>query len=144
MTQSTDARGVKTTFAEFDMLNRVKRITFNDGTPQVTYSYDQARTGFFNNGFVTRIETAEGDPVLRPNTPATFTEFDYNQMGLVANHRQSVDSQVYALEYGYNLSGQLPTMKYPVLYRRTMMQTVGKPKSPTQQERTLVGRSIWV
>jgi YD repeat-containing protein len=113
LAESTDARGVKTTFAEFDPLNRLKRVTFSDGTPQVTYTYDQARTGVFNIGFVTRIETAAGDPVLRPNTPATSTEFDYDQMGRVVKHRQGVDSQVYALEYAYNLAGQPTTMKYP-------------------------------
>jgi YD repeat-containing protein len=69
LTEGTDAKGVKTTFATYDTLNRIKVITFSDGTPQVTYTYDQARSGFFNNGALTRVETAQGG-ALRPNTPA--------------------------------------------------------------------------
>lgn len=108
-----DANGVTTTFAEYDTLNRIKRITYSDGTPQVTYTYDQARSGQFNNGKLTRVETAAGDAVLRPNTPATASEFDYDQMGRMVKHRQWIGADQYDLEYGYNLAGQLTTQKYP-------------------------------
>jgi hypothetical protein len=47
-----DARGVRTTFA-YDGLNRVSSVTYTGETgfqtPTVTYTYDQARTGFYNN-----------------------------------------------------------------------------------------------
>ncbi len=107
-----DARGVKTTFG-YDGLNRVLSVTFTDGTPQITYTYDQARTGFFNHGALTRVETLQGDATLRPDTPATATEFDYDKMGRVVKHRQTIGTQTYALEYGYNLAGQLTSEKYP-------------------------------
>ena len=113
LTEGTDARGVKTTFAEYDTLNRVKKITYSDGTPQVTYTYDQARSGFFNNGALTRVETAAGVAPARPNTPATAAEFDYDLMGRPVKHRQTIDTQAYNLEYGYNLAGQLTSEKYP-------------------------------
>jgi RHS repeat-associated protein len=112
LTEGTDARGVKTTFSTYDTLNRIKVITFSDGTPQVTYTYDQARSGFFNNGVLTRVETAQGG-ALRPNTPATVAEFDYDLMGRVVKHRQTIDTQQYNIEYGYNLAGQLTSEKYP-------------------------------
>ena len=111
VSEGTDARGVKTTFA-YDGLNRVQSVTFSDGTPQITYSYDQARTGFFNKGALTRVETADGG-TARPDTPATATEFDYDKMGRVTAHRQSIGAQTYTLEYGYNLAGQMTSEKYP-------------------------------
>lgn len=106
-----DARGVKTTFA-YDGLNRVSTVNFTDGTPAVTYTYDQARTGFYNLGALTRVETADGG-TARPDTPATATEFDYDLMGRAAKHRQSIGTQTYNLEYGYNIAGQLTSEKYP-------------------------------
>lgn len=112
MTEVTDARGVKTNFVEFDGLNRIKKITFSDGTPQILYTYDQARTGFFNKGALTRIETADGG-TNRPDTPATATEFDYDSMGHVKHHRQFIGTQTYNFEYVYNLAGQLISEKYP-------------------------------
>jgi YD repeat-containing protein len=43
-----DARGTNTHFS-YDTLNRLESITYTDGTPTVTYDYDEARAGFFNN-----------------------------------------------------------------------------------------------
>jgi RHS repeat-associated protein len=106
-----DSRGIKTTFG-YDGLNRVETVTYSDDTPAVTYTYDQARTGFFNKGALTRVETALGG-ATRPDTPATATEFDYDLMGRVKKHRQSIGTQTYNLEYGYNLAGQLTSKKYP-------------------------------
>ena len=65
-------------------------------------------TGYFNNGALTKVEAAEVS-----NTPATSTEFDYDKMGRVVKHRNSIGSQSYNLEYGYNLAGQLTSEKYP-------------------------------
>lgn len=107
-----DARGVKTEFIEYDGLNRVKEIRYSDGTPTVKYHYDQARTGFFNSGAITKVETV---PVTNspPETLATATEFDYDLMGQVKKHRQWIAGQQYDLEYVYNLAGQLTSEKYP-------------------------------
>ncbi len=110
--EGIDARGVKMTLS-YDGLNRIQSITYSDSTPAVTYTYDQARTGFFNKGELTRIETAAGDPVLRPDTPATATEFDYSNMKQVRLQRQIIGDQTYNLEYNHNLAGQLISEKYP-------------------------------
>lgn len=109
--EGVDARGVKTSFV-YDGLNRVTSVTFTDDTPTVTYTYDQARTGFYNNGALTRVETASG-ATARPETLSTATEFDYDKMGRVVKHRQAIGTQTYSLEYGYNLAGQLTSEKYP-------------------------------
>ncbi len=56
---------------------------------------------------MTRVETA-----ATAHTPSTATEFDYDAMGRVKHHRQ-IGAQVYPMEYGYNLAGQLTSEKYP-------------------------------
>lgn len=112
LTEGTDARGVKTTFA-YDGLNRVQSVSFSDDTPKVNYIYDQARTGFFNKGTLTKIETVQNPSNPRPDTPDTATEFDYDLMGRLKAHRQTIGTQTYNLEYSYNLAGQLTSEKYP-------------------------------
>ncbi len=106
-----DARGVNAHFT-YDDLNRVSTVTFSDGTPKITYFYDQEREGFYNKGALTRVETADGG-TARPDTTTTATEFDYDKMGRVVKHRQSIGNQTYNLEYAYNLAGQLISEKYP-------------------------------
>jgi RHS repeat-associated protein len=111
--EGVDARGVKTKFS-YDGANRVKTVVFENETggattPNITYTYDQARTGFFNKGALTRVETA----AVGEQTPATATEFDYDLMGRVKKQRQSIGAQVYNLEYAYNLVGQLVSTTYP-------------------------------
>jgi len=111
LTEGIDARGVKTTIS-YDGVNRVSSVTYTGETgyqtPSVTYTYDQARSGYFNAGALTRVETAAvGD------TPATATEFDYDLMGRARKHRQWIAGQQYDIEYTYNLAGQLTSEKYP-------------------------------
>ena len=111
LSEGVDARGVKTTFS-YDGLNRVAGVAYTGEpgyqTPSVTYTYDQARSGFFNTGALTKVETAAvGD------TPATASELDYDLMGRVRKHRQWVAGQQYDIEYTYNLAGQLTSEKYP-------------------------------
>lgn len=111
LSEGIDARGVKTSIS-YDGLNRIQSVTYTGETgyqtPTVTYTYDQARSGYFNAGALTRVETAAvGD------TPATATEFDYDLMGRARKHRQWIAGQQYDLEYTYNLAGQLTSEKYP-------------------------------
>lgn len=110
--ESIDARGVKTEFKVYDTLNRIKEIEFSDGTPKVTYTYDQARTGHFNHGALTRVETAAGG-ASRPEIMTTATEYDYDLTGSVVKQRQTIGAETYNLEYAYNLAGQLTSQKYP-------------------------------
>ena len=111
LTDGFDARGVRTQFI-YDGLNRVKNVNYSgetgNTTPNVTYYYDQARSGYYNNGALTRVET-----LASVDAPTTATEFDYDLMGRAVKHRQYIGLQTYALEYGYNLAGQLTSEKYP-------------------------------
>jgi RHS repeat-associated protein len=111
LTEGIDARGVKTTLS-YDGLNRISTVSYSGETgyqtPAVNYFYDQARAGFFNKGALTRVETAAAG-----DTPSTATEFDYDLMGRIRKHRQSIGTQTYNLEYAYNLAGQLISETYP-------------------------------
>jgi len=117
LTDGYDARGVRTQFT-YDGLNRVKTATFtgevNNQTPTVTYSYDSASSGYFNNGRLTKVETASTS-----TAPTTSQIYDYDLMGRVSKQQQSIGAngtiaaQTYTLEYAYNLAGQLISEKYP-------------------------------
>jgi YD repeat-containing protein len=116
LTDAYDARGVHSQFY-YDGLNRISSATYSDGTPNVTYTYDQARSDVNSNPYqnknrLTRIETAVGG-TTRPDTPSTATEFDYDKTGQVKAQRQIIGTQIYNLGYTYNLAGQLMTETYP-------------------------------
>lgn len=110
--EGTNARGVKGTFT-YDTLNRVKTVTFTGEsgyqTPNITYTYDEERTGFFNKGQLTKVETASGGLEI----PATAHILDYDLMGRIKKQTQTVGMNSYVLEYGYNLAGQIISEKYP-------------------------------
>jgi RHS repeat-associated protein len=115
--KGVDARGVVTNLTHYDGMRRIRQVSYSDGTPTVTYTYDQARNAgvgnpYLNKGRLTRIETADGG-TNRPETPATATEFDYDKMGQAVAQRQSIGNQTYNLSYGYNLGGQLISQTYP-------------------------------
>jgi RHS repeat-associated protein len=112
LTEAKDARGVKSTFF-YDGLNRIEKIEFSDDTPTVNYYYDESRSGYFNKGALTRVRTVPNTANPRPDTPDTATEFDYDNMGHIRLHRQWIGSQLYNLEYVYNVAGQLTSEKYP-------------------------------
>jgi RHS repeat-associated protein len=105
--ESFDARGVRTGFI-YDTLNRVKEITYSDGTPTVTYTYDTATPGYYNRGHLQRVVTAATGSV-----PETSQTYNYDRMGRVANHQQSIGTNVYTLAYAYNFAGSLKSLTYP-------------------------------
>ncbi|MBA2335854.1 MAG: RHS repeat protein, partial [Blastocatellia bacterium] len=113
LAEGFDARGVKTTFG-YDGLNRVKTVAYTGETgyqtPTATYTYDEAETGFHNNARLTKVQTAANATY---GTPETIQNYDYDKVGQVVKHVQSIGNQTYPLEYGYNLAGQLVSEKYP-------------------------------
>ncbi len=108
-----DARGVKTTLG-YDGLNRVFTVTYSGEsgyqTPTVTYTYDQPETGTYNKGKLTKVETAD---VPSYGTPATIHNYRYDKAGQVIKHTQSIGSETYLQQYGYNLVGQMTSQTYP-------------------------------
>ena len=118
LSESIDALGVKTTF-EYDGLNRTKSLTYtgetNYYTPKTIYNYDEARndaTGnaYFNKGRLTSVKTELN---ANQGTPETIHTYDYDKVGQIVNHNQSIGNQSYNLQYGYNLAGQVISEKYP-------------------------------
>jgi RHS repeat-associated protein len=115
LTETIDARGVKATYA-YDELNRVSSVTYTGEsgyqTPQLTYTYDEIHSGYYNKGRVTKVKTAAVS-VTGQSTPETIQNFDYDKLGQIVNHTQSIGSQSYSLQYTYNLAGQLISETYP-------------------------------
>jgi len=107
VTDAYDARQINTHIS-YDGLNRVSLVTYSDSTPAVNYTYDQARSGFFNQGRLTTVTTAAAG-----QTPSTTNEFDYERVGRVAGQRQKIGTATYPLSYGYNLAGLLLSERYP-------------------------------
>jgi YD repeat-containing protein len=107
VTDAYDARQINTHIG-YDGLNRALQITYSNATPTVNYTYDQPRSGFFNQGRLTTVTTAAVG-----QTPSTIQEFDYERLGRVASQRQKIDAATYALAYGYNLAGLLLSERYP-------------------------------
>jgi RHS repeat-associated protein len=116
LTKGVDARGVKTLF-DYDGLNRVKWVKYEGetgyATPRVDYTYDEERVAsppFSNKGRLTTVQTAAN---ATQGTPETKQIYDYDNVGQVVNHTQTIGNQSYNLTYGYNLAGQLTSEKYP-------------------------------
>jgi RHS repeat-associated protein len=107
ITDAYDARQINT-HVSYDGLNRPLQLTYSNGSPAVDYTYDQARTGFFNQGALTTVTTAAVG-----QTPSTTQEFDYERLGRVAGQRQKIGAATYALSYSYNLAGLLLSERYP-------------------------------
>lgn len=112
MTDFYDAREVHT-HLEYDGLNRVTGITYTGQTaptqtPAVTYIYDQLHTGFYNKGRITEVRTA-----ATANAPVTIQAYDYDKLGRVKSHSQTVGGNIYTTAYGYNIAGWLTSQTYP-------------------------------
>ena len=108
LTSTYDARNVQTQF-RYDNLNRIYQVNFSDGTPTVTNKYDQDRgPTYFNKGRVTEALTAATAAI-----PATGQLYDYDLMGRVVHHDQTVGAQSYSMSYQYNLRGGLTSQTYP-------------------------------
>ncbi|MGH9914584.1 MAG: hypothetical protein ACRD63_04760, partial [Pyrinomonadaceae bacterium] len=104
VTDSFDARGVQTHIL-YDGVNRPVQISYSDGTPSVTNTYDQPRSGFSNNGRLTRVETTA--------VTATAEEYDYDLMGRAVKYRQIIAGSSFETGYTYDQLGQLVSERYP-------------------------------
>ncbi len=107
VTDSYDARNVHT-HVDYDGLNRARSVTYSDATPAATYTYDEAHTNYFNQDRLTKVETAETS-----TAPATAQAFDYDLMGRVAGHSQTIGASIYPTGYSYNLVDEMTTETYP-------------------------------
>ena len=93
---------VSITYA-YDELNRVQTRTYNDGTPNVTYSYDDPGVAY-SKGQLAKVSSSMSE--------TKYGEFD--ALGRIKQSQQTTNGQTYpAMSYTYGLAGNLKTETYP-------------------------------
>ena len=106
----TDARGITTRYSGYDALNRPSTIAYTkvvnsvdvpEGTPTVTWSYDQDFKGALSGVSVTK-------------DSATYsTAYTHDAVGRISASTQNVASIPYTFSYKYSLADRLEEMTYP-------------------------------
>ena len=96
---------VTTEWAVHDGLNRPTTITYSDGTPQTSYTYDTAQNGRGLLGSVTA--------GVVPNLISVTRYTNYDKLGRVTSSQQETGGQTYSFGYTYDRAGNLRTMTLP-------------------------------
>jgi len=100
-----DARSITTTNS-YDALNRVTGVTYSNGDPSVSYTYDQSAClgapACYNIGRRTSMTDAGGSESLA-----------YDPMGRELEEQRTTNSVTKTTSYTYNLAGDLLTLTYP-------------------------------
>ena len=107
--QRTDAKAQVTTYG-YDVMDRVLTKTIGSGSASpetTTYTYDEARAGFFNVGALT----------AAANSAASIA-YDYSVLGQVAKEETTVDpglpgQAIYTVTSAHDLAGRLLRRQYP-------------------------------
>jgi YD repeat-containing protein len=91
---------IDTTYG-YDFADRLKSIQYTDGTPTVTYAYDE-------HGYAGFLTTASVNGVMS-------TAYTYNVAGQLASEQATLNgvSATFASTYGYDMDGRLQTIGYP-------------------------------
>jgi RHS repeat-associated protein len=100
--RSVDARGITKTFTYNDPVHRLTGISYSDGTPAATYSYDAGGQTAFALSRITQI-TENG------NSQA----FTYDNLGRITSVMHNVDGTNYQVQYAYNPVNQMTSITYP-------------------------------
>lgn len=100
LTDRTDARNILTKWGAYDGLNRPTTISYSDGTPKVTYSYDSATNGRGRLAAVTAGGTSQ-------------QMLGYDKLGRVTASRQTTLGTDYGFSYTYDLAGNARTVNLP-------------------------------
>jgi RHS repeat-associated protein len=112
--QRTDERGITANYS-YDALDRLTGMTYSNGDPSVSYSYDQTSynglTIANGKGRRTGMSDASGQ-----------TGWSYDAMGRVAAEERTIGSVTATLGYSHNLDGSLASVTYPS--GRTVTYTV--------------------
>jgi YD repeat-containing protein len=97
----TDNRGIKSTYA-YDVLDRMTGVSYFDGTPPVSYSYDAAN-----------VSNSKGHLTSVSNENSTTGYAGFDVMGNVLASTQQTAGQTYPFNYGYNLASAVTSETYP-------------------------------
>jgi len=104
LTLQTDALGQRTTLT-YDALGRVKQKKTREGAAgeaTTTYTYDEARTGYFNVGHVTTAVNA-----------AETMQYNYDATGRLRQEFHIVDGVTYTTTTTYDTGGRITSRQYP-------------------------------
>jgi YD repeat-containing protein len=85
----------------YDDLNRLTSRTYNDDTPNVTYTYDAS--GDYSKGRLTSVNSSISE----------YSFAEYDPLGRVKTSTQTTDGQLYSMKYEYNASGAMVSQEYP-------------------------------
>src|SRR6185503_17633825 len=91
-----------TTNFVYDELDRTFRRSYDDGTPEVTYTYEDNAVSN-STGRLTRINSLVSTTL--------YTQYD--SLGRITQSRQTTDGQAYSMAYSYNLADLLVSETYP-------------------------------
>ena len=94
----TDARQITTSYS-YDAVNRVKTKVSDDGTVNVSWTYD---SGTYAAGHLSAV-----------SAPVSATSYGYDPFGRVVGSTQTTAGQAYAFGYAYNAAGALTGETYP-------------------------------
>jgi RHS repeat-associated protein len=92
----------RSTIYAYDGLGRVTSRTYDDSTPNVSYSYD-APTVAFSKGRLTGVSS----------TVSSYSYNEYDRLGRLKNATQTTDGQAYTMSYAYNAAGAMISQTYP-------------------------------
>jgi RHS repeat-associated protein len=88
---------------EYDSLNRLKSRSYNDGTPDVTYTYDDSAAA-----------NSKGRLTSVGSSVSSYSYGAYDALGRVKSSSQSTGGVTYTMpDYRYDLAGNLTSEKYP-------------------------------
>jgi RHS repeat-associated protein len=120
--QQTDARGV-TISSSYGSFDRLAQRTYSDGTPTVTYSYDQASA----NG----LTIANGVGRLTSMTDGSgTTAWSYDADGRVVTEQRTLGGVTKTTSYAYSGDGSLKSITYPT--GRTVSYSIGNAQRTLQ------------
>lgn len=115
----TDAKSQRTTFG-YDALDRRTSKTSNAGTGSATtvsWTFDQARAGYFNIGRLTTMIDSAGTKT-----------FDHDALGHVVKTVRTIDGTSYTFQYGFDAGDRALWTTYPD------GDTLGVPASPLRYD----------
>ncbi len=102
----TDARSIRTCL-QYDTLNRITQKSYSDGTPTLTYTYDNP------NAWGRTLTNTAGRMVTAATSTGNGEDFSYDPMGRVIRDEQCIVVGIngcYVTLASYNLDGSLNTL----------------------------------
>jgi YD repeat-containing protein len=105
LTRKTDARGVQTNYNNYDALNRPGSISYSDGTPTATFTYDSVA-----------VTNGKGRRTGMSDTASGTKTYHFDTMGRMSKIVWQTSDFTQAGEFVYNKLGGITQSKWPGIY----------------------------